>query len=133
MSWCGAQSGAFDQRLFFFQSYCLCIFWAPSLTRDRVCHVPVFVIEVYNSQSLFTTNIYIKLKMYNVTHIYSTIQYLQYIQASFSPGSVQQIMPYLLVISLPRRSNVTLSGSFIVSSPGGPISGGIPAWGWYGR
>jgi hypothetical protein len=29
-------------------------------------------------------------------HIYDKIQYVQYIQASFSPGFVQQIMPYLL-------------------------------------
>jgi hypothetical protein len=58
MSWCRAQSGTFDQR-FFFQSFCLVFFFgrggAPSLTRGRVCHVSVFVIEVYNSQSLFTT------------------------------------------------------------------------------
>jgi hypothetical protein len=48
MSWCRAQSGSFDQR-FFFQSYCLVFFGAPSLTRGRVCHVSVFVIEVYHS------------------------------------------------------------------------------------
>jgi hypothetical protein len=48
-------------------------------------------LEVYNSQSLFTTNIYIKFK------IYMCYTHLQYIQASFSPGFVQQIMPYLLV------------------------------------
>jgi hypothetical protein len=34
-------------------------FGAPSLTRGRVYHMSVFVIEVYSSQSLFTTNIYI--------------------------------------------------------------------------
>jgi hypothetical protein len=31
--------------------------------------VSVFVIEVYNSQPLFTTNIYIKLKIYIVLHL----------------------------------------------------------------
>jgi hypothetical protein len=31
-----------------------------------------------------------------VIHIYNKIHYVQYIQASFSPGYVQQIMPYLL-------------------------------------
>jgi hypothetical protein len=30
---------------------------APSLTIGRVCHLSVFVIAVYNNQSLFTTNI----------------------------------------------------------------------------
>jgi hypothetical protein len=48
MSSCRAQSGTFDQS-FFFQSYCLVFFWAPPLTRGRVCHVSVFVIEVYHS------------------------------------------------------------------------------------
>jgi hypothetical protein len=55
MSWCRAQSGTFDQRfflIFFFQSYCLVCFGAPSLTRGRVCHVSVFVTEVYNSHYL---------------------------------------------------------------------------------
>jgi hypothetical protein len=47
------KSGTFDQR--FFLRYCLVFFGAPSLTRGRVCHVSVFVIEVYNSQPLFTT------------------------------------------------------------------------------
>jgi hypothetical protein len=74
-----------------------CLFAAPSLTRGRVCHMSVFVIEVYNSQSLFITIISVKLKMYSVKHIYNTIKYIQYIQTSFSPGFVQQIMPYLLV------------------------------------
>jgi hypothetical protein len=37
-------------RDFFFLSYCLVIFGAPSLTRGRVCHVSVFVLEVYSSQ-----------------------------------------------------------------------------------
>jgi hypothetical protein len=61
MSWCRAQSGTFDQRLFFFppQSYCLVFLGAPSLTRGRVCHVSVFVIEVYHSLVSIYKNIYI--------------------------------------------------------------------------
>jgi hypothetical protein len=70
MSWCRAQSGTFDQRFFFFTKLPSCLFGVPSLTRGRVCHVSVFVIEVYNSQSLFTTNIYVKLKIYTCcTHL----------------------------------------------------------------
>jgi hypothetical protein len=53
MSWSRAQSGAFEQS-FFFQSYCLVLFGAPSLTRVRVCHLSVFVIVVYSNQSVFT-------------------------------------------------------------------------------
>jgi hypothetical protein len=71
ISWRRAQSGTFDKR--FFSKLLSCLFGAPSLTRGRVCHMSVFVIEVYNSQSLFTTNIYIKLKIYVVLHTF-TIQ-----------------------------------------------------------
>jgi hypothetical protein len=63
---------------------------------------------VYNSQSLFTTNIYIKIKIYIVLHTF-IIQYnkvLQYIQASFSPGFVQQITPYLLVTYVVYRGSL---------------------------
>jgi hypothetical protein len=97
MSWCRAQSGTFDQSFFFPSKFLSCLLGAPSLTRGRVCHVPVFVIEVYHSQSLFTKIFTFKLKIYNVKHIYNTIKYLQYIQASFSPGFVQEVVPYLLV------------------------------------
>jgi hypothetical protein len=90
MSWCRAQSGTFDQR-FFFSMLLSCLLGAPSLTRGRVCHVSVFVIVVYSCPSIFTTNIYIKFK------IYMCYKHLQYIQASCSPGFVQQIMPYLLI------------------------------------
>jgi hypothetical protein len=69
--WCRAQTGTFDQRFFFFSKFLSCPFGAPSLTRGRVCHVSVFVIEVYNSQSVFTTNIYIKLKIYIVLHTFT--------------------------------------------------------------
>jgi hypothetical protein len=62
MSWCRAQSGNFDQRIFF-SKLLSCLFGAPSLTRGRVCHLLVLVIEVY---LLFTTDIYIKLKLYIV-------------------------------------------------------------------
>jgi hypothetical protein len=42
------KSGTFDQR-FFFSKLLSCFFGAPSLTRSRVCHVSVFVTEVYHS------------------------------------------------------------------------------------
>jgi hypothetical protein len=48
-----------------------CLFGAPSLMTGRVCHLSVFVIAVYNSQSLFTTNIYIKIKIYIVLHTFT--------------------------------------------------------------
>jgi hypothetical protein len=74
MSWCRAQSGTFDQRFFFsFSKFLFCLLGAPSLTRGRVCHVSVFVIEVYNNQSLFTKIFTFKLRIYNVKHIYNTI------------------------------------------------------------
>jgi hypothetical protein len=50
--------GTFDQRFFFFKVTVLSFFGAPSLTRGWVCHVSVFVIEVYSSLS-FLQNIYI--------------------------------------------------------------------------
>jgi hypothetical protein len=65
----------------FFTKLLSCLFGAPSLTRGRVCHVLVFVIEVYNSQSLFTT-IYIWIKIYIVLNTFKKkIKYLQYIQS----------------------------------------------------
>jgi hypothetical protein len=36
-------------RDFLFPKLLSCLFGAPSLTRGRVCHVSVFVTEVYNS------------------------------------------------------------------------------------
>jgi hypothetical protein len=53
----------------FFPNLLSCLFGAPSLMRGLVCHLSVFVIAVHNSQSLFTTNIYIKIKMYIVLHL----------------------------------------------------------------
>jgi hypothetical protein len=41
ISWCQAQSGTFDQR-YFFLSYSLVLFGAPSLTRGGVCHLSIF-------------------------------------------------------------------------------------------
>jgi hypothetical protein len=73
---------------------CLC--GTPSLTRGRVCLLSVLVNTVYSSQSVITLSIYILCH----THFSD----LQYVQATFSPGFVQQIMPYLLVLSLPRQS-----------------------------
>jgi hypothetical protein len=87
--------GTFDHRFFFSlsQSYCLVIFGSPSLTRGRVCHVSVFVFEVYSSQSVFTKYLHLNKVLMTFTKL---IKRIQYIQASFSPVFVQQIMPYLL-------------------------------------
>jgi hypothetical protein len=50
--------------------------------------------NVYNIYVVLDTfDIY---NIYVVRHIYNKIQYVQYMHASVSPGSVQQIMPYLL-------------------------------------
>jgi hypothetical protein len=43
------KSGTFDQKFFLSSKLLFCFFGAPSLTRGRVCHVLVFVIEVYHS------------------------------------------------------------------------------------
>jgi hypothetical protein len=66
---------------------------APSLTRGLVCHLSVFVFEVYSSQSVFTKYLHLN----KVFTYLQNLKHIQYIQASFSPGFVQQIMPYLLV------------------------------------
>jgi hypothetical protein len=47
MSWCQAQ--IWDIWPEFYFKLLSCLFGAPSLTRGRVCHVSVFVIEVYHS------------------------------------------------------------------------------------
>jgi hypothetical protein len=86
---------------FFFESYSLVLFGAPSLTRGRVCHLSVY------SQSTVVSQYLHKIFTYCVSHLTFTIftvldtftikdnkiQYVQYVQASFSSGSVQQIMP----------------------------------------
>jgi hypothetical protein len=89
-------------RIFFLPSKLQsCLFGALSLTRGRVCHVSVFVIVVYNRQSLFTLIIYIKLNNYIVLHTF-TIKYniyniyrLRSVQALYS----RLCMPYLLGIT----------------------------------
>jgi hypothetical protein len=81
MSWCRAQSRTFEQR-FFFQCYIL-VFLRRPLWREVGS-----VIAVYSSQSLFTTNIYIKLKIYIVLHTF-TIQYNIY--NTYRPRSVQAL------------------------------------------
>jgi hypothetical protein len=60
MSWCQAQIFGHLTRIFFSQSYCFVFFWAPSLTRGRVCHVSVFVIEVYHSTVYLQQYLYLK-------------------------------------------------------------------------
>jgi hypothetical protein len=44
--------GTFDQRFFFLKLQSCHFLGAPSLTRGRVSHVSVFVIEVYSSVGL---------------------------------------------------------------------------------
>jgi hypothetical protein len=55
-------------RDFFFQSYCLVFFAAPSLTRGRVCHVSVLVIEVYHSLVYLQQYLHLHYKCTHVTH-----------------------------------------------------------------
>jgi hypothetical protein len=62
MSWCRAQSGTFDQS--FFLNLLSCLFGAPSLTRGWVCHVSVFVIEVYNSL------VYLQQCLHSIKHLH---------------------------------------------------------------
>jgi hypothetical protein len=84
-------------RDFFFDCFSLVIFGAPSLTRGRVCHVSVLSLKstvVSQYLQLFTY----ALQIYKVLNTFTKVmKYIQYIQASFSPGFVQQIMLYLLV------------------------------------
>jgi hypothetical protein len=113
MSWCRAQSGTFGQR-FFFQSYCLVFFWG-ALSDERsgpsfvsLCQyslqwsVSIYinylhsVLHTFPSYSIYPS---IFTLLYTFTIDYNKIQHVQYIQASFSPGFVHQIMPYLLHIS----------------------------------
>jgi hypothetical protein len=58
----------------FFSKLLYCLSGAPSLTRGRVCHLSVFVIAVYNSQSLYTLIIYNKL--FASCCVYSYIPYI---------------------------------------------------------
>jgi hypothetical protein len=104
MSWCQAQSGTFDQKYFFsFSKLRSCLCGEPSLTRGRVCHLSVLVNTVYSTQSVITYIIYILCH----THFSD----LQYIQASFSPCFVQQIMPYLLLVLRDIRGLSVKEGS----------------------
>jgi hypothetical protein len=54
-------------------------------------YILCYTIYIYN---ILTLKTYIVL--YTFTIDFNKIQYVQYIQASFSPGFAQQIMPYLL-------------------------------------
>jgi hypothetical protein len=79
-SWCRAQSGAHDQIFILYESYCPVYMGRPLLTRGRVCHLSGSVrgLSFVIIYTLFTNQ---------MTHV-------QYVQASASPGSVQQILPY---------------------------------------
>jgi hypothetical protein len=102
--------GTFDHRLFIclfsFESYSLVILGgAPSLTRGRVCLVSVLSLKSTVVCHLYKISTYIlQCTVLNTftnnnifKHIYKSSEYIQFIQASFSPGFVQQIMSYLLV------------------------------------
>jgi hypothetical protein len=52
--------GLMTRDYFFSPKLLSYLFGAPSLTRGRVCYLSVFVITVYNSQSVFTSIIYNK-------------------------------------------------------------------------
>jgi hypothetical protein len=114
-SWCRAQSGTFDQRyiyIFFFQSYCLVFYLGHSLWRgvgSVICQSlsiqstvasqylhTLFTFCVTHISQLKYLLLNICIVLYTFTIDYNKIQYVQYMQASFSPGFVQQIMPYLL-------------------------------------
>jgi hypothetical protein len=86
--------GLLTRVFFFWKVTVLSFLGTPSLTRGWVWHVSVFVFEVYSSQSLFTKYLHLN---YKITVLKTFTKSIKYIQASFSPGFVQQIMPYLLV------------------------------------
>jgi hypothetical protein len=95
-SWCRAQSGTFDQRsfFFFFESFCLVIWGRPLWREVRSVICQSTVVSQYLHTVLHTFDIYnIYLVLDTFTIKGNKIQYLQYIQASFSPGFAQQGMP----------------------------------------
>jgi hypothetical protein len=77
---------------FIFESYSLVILGGALSDERSGLSCVSLVLEVYSSQYL--QNITHLLQMYIVLNTFTVIKY---IQASFSPGFVQQIMPYLLV------------------------------------
>jgi hypothetical protein len=85
--------------IFFFGKLLSCHLGAPSLTRGRVCHLSVYsqstVVRQYIHKIFTYTidnyNIYSVLDTFTIKE--NKIQYVQYTQASFSPGFAQQIMP----------------------------------------
>jgi hypothetical protein len=97
MSWCRAQPGTFDQRFFSLKVTVLSFLGRP-LWREVgsvMCQsLSLKSTTVSNYLQLFTP----EFEIYKVLNTFTkTIKYVQYVQASFSPGFVQQIMPYLLV------------------------------------
>jgi hypothetical protein len=106
--------GLLTRDNFFLESYCFVI-WGRPLWREVgsvICQSlslqsTVVIQYLHNLYTIcvthmsyvqyLTLNVYVAL--YTFTVEYNKIQYLQYIQASFSPGFAQQIMPYLLGIT----------------------------------
>jgi hypothetical protein len=91
ISWYVAPSRSHDQMLSLWcDHYCMRRHVASSLTRGLVCHLSsvlgfVKCIHIYMLRSISIPIPYVQLTMYNI--------YMAFV----SPGSVQQIMPYLTV------------------------------------
>jgi hypothetical protein len=95
-------SWTFDQNFFFpFKVTVLSFFGTPSLTRGRVCHVSVFVIEVYHS--LVYLQQYLHYKFTHVTHnennykiIYSYTIYTGLVQSRLCTADYALFTSYLV-------------------------------------
>jgi hypothetical protein len=107
MSWCRANLGLLT-KVFFFKVTVLSFGGALSDERSGLSFVSLCEYSLVFSQYLHTVlhtfdmyNIYVVLDTFGIYNIYVvldifTIKYNMYMQASVSPDSVQQIMPYLL-------------------------------------
>jgi hypothetical protein len=89
--------GLMTKYYLLFDSYCLVLGRAPSLTRGRVCRLSESVSSI--------TSIVIMYNFY-ILHVSRVLEYIWNIyKASVSPGSVQQIMPYFWKLSLQQQSS----------------------------
>jgi hypothetical protein len=91
------KSGTFDQR-YFFQSYCLVFFGVPFLTRGRVCHVSVFVTEVYHSLVYLQQYLH-SIKNFHVLHtlkINYNIIYTRLVQSRLCTADYALLTTYLV-------------------------------------
>jgi hypothetical protein len=107
MSWCRAQIWDFWPENFF-RIYCLVIFGAPSLTRGRVCHVSVFVIEVYSNLSLSTKYLHLNYNLESWTHLqYNKIftMYTGLVQSRLCTADYALLTSYLVYHGSLRHLN----------------------------